>query len=265
VGRSGDVMIRTRGLVKRFAGGITAVDHLDLDVGEGELFGFLGPNGAGKTTTIRMMVGILRPTEGTITIAGHDLATEPVAAKACLGYAPDEPALYDKLTGREFLRLVAEVYRLPRGPAQARAAELLEVLDLAEQADDLLGSYSHGMRQKIVLAAALLHEPKVLILDEPTVGLDPASARLTKDVLREFCRRGGAVFMSTHILEVAQAMCTRVGIIDNGRLAAVGTVDELRRASGPGSLEDIFLRVTGHEESADAARVFGLGLGGDQS
>ena len=250
-------MIRVRGLRKCY-GSLVAVDRLDLHVREGELFGFLGPNGAGKTTTIRMMVGILRPTEGTVTIAGHDLASEPVAAKACLGYLPDEPALYDKLTGREFLRLVAEVYRLPLGPADVRITELLEVFDLSEQAGDLLGSYSHGMRQKTALAAALLHDPKVLILDEPTVGLDPKSARLAKDILREFCRRGGAVFMSTHILEVAQAMCGRVGIIDHGRLAAVGTLDELRNAAGRASLEEIFLRVTGGEESADAARVFGV-------
>ncbi len=249
-------MITVKGLTKRFAN-LVAVEDLNLQVGPGELFGFLGPNGAGKTTTIRMMVGILKPTAGSVVIAGHDLSAAPVAAKASLAYVPDEPALYEKLSGREFLRLVAEIYRLPLEPADARIGELLEVFGLTAQADDLLGSYSHGMRQKVSLAAGLLHDPKVLVLDEPTVGLDPKSARLVKDILREFCRRGGAVFMSTHILEVAQAMCTRVGIIDHGRLVAAGTLDELRRAAGAsGGLEEVFLHLTGSEESADAARAF---------
>jgi len=256
-------LIRTADLRKVF-GKHVAVDGVNLEVGEGELFGFLGPNGAGKTTTIRMLVGILKPTAGSVWIAGHDMAIEPVAAKACLGYVPDEPALYEKLTGREFLRLVADIYRVPRRVSEARIGELLDVFDLTGQADETIGGYSHGMRQKTALSAALLHDPKVLILDEPTVGLDPKTARLTKDVLKEFCRRGGTVFMSTHILEIAQAMCSRVTIIDNARLVASGTLDDLRSMAGaPGrasSLEDVFLRLTGGDESVDAARVFGVGL-----
>ncbi|MCL6580000.1 MAG: ABC transporter ATP-binding protein [Firmicutes bacterium] len=252
--------IRAEDLTKRF-GDLVAVDGVTFEVLPGELFGFLGPNGAGKTTTIKMMVGLLRPTAGKVAVAGFDLAADPVSAKARLGYVPDEPALYDKLTGREFLRLVAAVYRMDWKTVQGRVVELLELFDLSAQADDLLGGWSHGMRQKVALAAALLHEPEVLVLDEPTVGLDPRAARLVKDILREFCRRGGTVFMSTHILEIAEAMCDRVGIIDRGRLVAVGTEAELRGRVGAGdsdalTLEDVFLRVTGGPESADARRAF---------
>jgi len=252
--------IRAESLAKRF-GDLVAVDGVTFEVLPGELFGFLGPNGAGKTTTIKMMVGLLRPTAGKVAVAGFDLAADPVSAKARLGYVPDEPALYDKLTGREFLRLVAAVHRMDWKTVQRRVAELLELFDLSAQDDDLLGGWSHGMRQKVALAAALLHEPEVLVLDEPTVGLDPRAARLVKDILREFCRRGRTVFMSTHILEIAEAMCDRVAIIDRGRLVAVGTVAELRDRVGTGgsdalTLEDVFLRVTGGAESADTLRAF---------
>jgi len=255
-------LLRAEGLTKDF-GRLRAVDGLDLTLEPGELFGFLGPNGAGKTTTIKMMVGLLRPTSGRVWICGHDIWEEPVEAKARFGYVPDEPVLYSKLTGRQMLTLVADLYRMPPAKAAERISDLLDSFDLTGQADDPIAAYSHGMRQKTALAAALLPGPEVLLLDEPTVGLDPKTARLTKDALREFCRRGGAVFMSTHILEIAEIMCTRVGIIDHGRLVAAGTVEELRARADriEGSLEDIFLRLTGGEEAAEAANLLGIGAG----
>jgi len=242
-------MIEIKGLTKYY-GDLLAVDHLDLTVRPGELFGFLGPNGAGKTTTIRMMVGLLRPTEGKVYINGHDVEREPLAAKACIGYLPEIPFLYEKLTGREFLSFVAELYGVEPERARRRGDDLLRLFDLEEQADELIQGYSHGMRQKIALAGALIHEPKVLILDEPTRGLDPRSARTVKDILRRLCAQGATVFMSTHILEIAERMCDRVGIIDRGRLIACGTMEELRAQSqSPGStLEDIFLQLTGGVE-----------------
>ncbi len=257
-------LIRLTGLTKRF-GDLTAVEGLDLSVTRGELFGFLGPNGAGKTTTIRMMVGLLRPTAGEVHIAGRDMATDSIAAKARLGYVPDEPVLYDKLSGLEFLQLAADVYRVPAERARARAAELLDVFGLSDRAGDPIGAYSRGMRRRLALVAALLHEPEVLVLDEPTSALDPKAARLIKDVLRDFCRRGGTVFMSTHILEIAEAMCSQVGIIDRGRLIAVGTLDELRALAEPGgngraaTLEDVFLRLTGDEGTFEADEPFDTG------
>ena len=201
-----------------------AVNDLSLTVGAGEVFGFLGPNGAGKTTTIKMIVGLLKPTAGLVKVAGYDVQTQPLLAKASSGYVPDTPNLYAKLTGRELLRFVGDLYDQDRQQAVRRMDELLRMFDLADAADETLDSYSHGMQQKASLAAALMHDPKVLILDEPTVGLDPKSARLIKDILRQFADRGAAVLLSTHILEIAERMCDRIGIINKGELIAAGSV-----------------------------------------
>ncbi|MGE5528139.1 MAG: ABC transporter ATP-binding protein [Patescibacteria group bacterium] len=252
-------MIETSDLTKSF-GKLLAVDRLNLRVEPGELFGFLGPNGAGKTTTIKMLIGILRPTSGRAVVAGVDVAADPVAAKARLGYVPDTPNLYERLTAVEFLRFVGEIHRLDRRLADRRIANLLELFELKDRARELLGGYSHGMKQKVCLAAALLPEPRVIFLDEPTVGLDPRSARLFKDILRELCAKGTTVFMSTHILEIAERMCDRVGIIQAGRLIQVGSLADLRRgaadcpARAEMSLEDLFLELTGGAEAEEISR-----------
>lgn len=250
-------LIETQNLTKRF-GEKVAVDDVTFDVFSGEIFGFLGPNGAGKTTTIKMIVGLLQPTSGTARIAGYNVTEQALRAKAVSGYVPDEPNLYAKLSGRELLRFVADLYGLDRGRAERRAEELLRLFDLTGAADDPIDTYSHGMQQKTALAAGLLHDPRVLVLDEPTVGLDPKSARLIKDILRQFANRGAAVFLSTHILEIAERMCDRIGIINQGRLIAIGTMDELRAmgtGAAGGSLEDIFLELTGGAEYAAIAEV----------
>jgi len=249
-------LIETRNLTKSY-GQKTAVQDVSFDVFGGEVFGFLGPNGAGKTTTIKMIVGLLQPTSGSIRVAGYDVRTQPLQAKAVSGYVPDTPNLYAKLTGRELLRFVGDLYNLEPRHAAQRAEELLRVLDLSSAADDTVDSYSHGMQQKASLAAALMHDPKVLVLDEPTVGLDPKSARLIKDILRQLADRGAAVFLSTHILEIAERMCDRIGIINNGSVIAAGTMDELRSLgkAGETSLEDIFLSLTGGAEAAEIAEI----------
>jgi len=249
-------LIETRSLVKRY-GDKLAVNNVSLEVHSGEVFGFLGPNGAGKTTTIKMIVGLLQPTSGVVIVAGYDVQSQPLAAKAASGYVPDTPNLYAKLTGRELLRFVGDLYGLDRKQASQRADELLRVLDLSTVADNTVDSYSHGMQQKASLAAALVHDPKVLVLDEPTVGLDPKSARLIKDILRQMADRGAAVFLSTHILEIAERMCDRIGIINKGELIAVGTMEELRSLGKAGevSLEDIFLGLTGGAEEAEIAEI----------
>jgi ABC-2 type transport system ATP-binding protein len=251
-------LIETNNLVKKY-GDKLAVDDVSFQVQAGEIFGFLGPNGAGKTTTIKMIVGLLRPTTGLVRVAGFDVVAQPVQAKAACGYVPDEPNLYAKLTGRELLRFVGDLYGLDKAQAAHRSEELLRLFGLSEAADDTTDSYSHGMQQKTSLAAALVHDPKVLILDEPTVGLDPKSARLIKDLLRQIADRGAAIMLSTHILEIAQNMCDRIGIINQGKLIAVGTMDQLRHAEGgqgESSLEDIFLSLTGGAEFAEIAEVF---------
>jgi ABC-2 type transport system ATP-binding protein len=249
------VLIETSHLVKSY-GDKLAVDQVSFQVREGEIFGFLGPNGAGKTTTIKMIVGLLRPTAGLVKVGGFDVVQQPLQAKAACGYVPDEPNLYAKLTGRELLRFVGDLYGLERTQATRRSEELLRLFGLMEAADDTTDSYSHGMKQKTSLAAALVHDPRVLVLDEPTVGLDPKSARLIKDILRQMADRGAAVMLSTHILEIAQNMCDRIGIINKGRLIAAGTMDELRQlGQGESSLEDIFLSLTGGAEDAEIAEV----------
>jgi ABC-2 type transport system ATP-binding protein len=249
-------LIETRNLVKQY-GDKPAVNDVSFQVYGGEVFGFLGPNGAGKTTTIKMIVGLLQPTSGIVKVAGYDVQTQPLASKAASGYVPDTPNLYAKLTGRELLYFVADLYNLDRKQVAHRIDELLRMFDLTEAADDTLDSYSHGMQQKASLAAALIHDPRVLVLDEPTVGLDPKSARLIKDILRQIADRGAAVMLSTHILEIAERMCDRIGIINKGQLVAVGTLEELRALgkSGEASLEDIFLGLTGGAEVAEISGI----------
>lgn len=250
-------LVTTRHLLKKY-GDKTAVDDVSFDIHAGEIFGFLGPNGAGKTTTIKIIVGLLQPTSGQVMVAGYDVQTQPQQAKAIAGYVPDTPNLYPKLTGRELLRFVGDLYNLDRKQVERRVEELLRLFDLDAAGDDTIDSYSHGMQQKTALAAALVHDPRVLILDEPTVGLDPKSARLIKDILRQLADRGAAIFLSTHILEIAERMCDRIGIIHQGRLIAAGTMDELRDTSTGltnGSLEDIFLELTGGAEYAEIAEV----------
>jgi ABC-2 type transport system ATP-binding protein len=226
-----------------------AVKNLSLHVEPGELFGFLGPNGAGKTTTIKMIAGLLQPTSGRILIAGHDLAKEPVEAKQALGFIPDRPFLYEKLSASEFLRFVAGIYGFDGASLNGRVDELLSLVELHDVRGELIESFSHGMKQRLVMAAAFVHDPRVIVVDEPMVGLDPKGARLIKRVFREYCDRGQTVFVSTHTLEVAQELCDRIGIILAGELVALGTMDELRAkvANEQQDLEDIFLCLTGGE------------------
>jgi len=246
-------MIELKALTKRY-GSFTAVDSIDLKVPRGELFGFLGPNGAGKTTTLRMIAGILQPSAGTVHIGGMDIATHPIAAKTILGYIPDRPFIYEKLTGVEFLRFVAGLYSQNGKEIEHRGRELLTLFDLDQWRDELVESYSHGMRQKLIISSAFIHKPDVIVVDEPMVGLDPKAARILKDLFREYTRRGHTIMMSTHTLEVAEALCDRIGIIQHGKIRALGTMDELRHssASGSGGLEEIFLKLTGE----NAAREF---------
>ncbi len=246
-GMDGVASLRFDGVSKTYRGASRpAVDGLSLEVRGGEIFGFLGPNGAGKTTTIKMAVGLLVPDRGAVIVNGHDIAVEPVAAKAQIGYVPDSPDVYDRLTGLEYLNLVADVFGVSRAERRRRIGELADMFELAPALRDIVQSYSHGMKQKLALTAALLHDPPVFILDEPMVGLDPRSSRLFKDLIRSHCDKGHVVFFSTHILEVAERLCDRVGIIHKGRLIACGTVDELRerRKHAQESLEDIFLELT---------------------
>jgi len=247
-------MIKLTNLVKRY-GDFTAVNSINLEVPRGELFGFLGPNGAGKTTTLRMIAGILRPTSGTIHIGDVNLTANPIAAKSILGFIPDRPFIYEKLTGAEFLRFVAGLYDQEGAQVEHRARELLALFDLEEWRDELVESYSHGMRQKLIISSAFVHRPEVIVVDEPMVGLDPKAARILKDLFREYCNRGHTIMMSTHTLEVAESMCDRIGIIQGGVIRALGTMAELRASahSGTEGLEQIFLRLTG--ENAARALV----------
>jgi ABC-2 type transport system ATP-binding protein len=239
-------MIRVAGLVKRY-GSFTAVDGVDLDVEPGEIHGFLGPNGAGKTTTIRIIAGLLRPTAGRVTIAGHDLEREPEAAKGALGFIPDRPFLYEKLTAGEFLRFHAGLFGLAGNGVEARVASMLELFELSRWEGELVESFSHGMKQRLVMCAAFLHKPRAVVVDEPMVGLDPRGARLIKQVFRALSREGVSILMSTHTLEVAEEMCDRITIILRGRILARGTVDDLRALAGSEDeqLTPVFLKLTG--------------------
>ncbi|HVE34855.1 MAG TPA: ABC transporter ATP-binding protein [Gemmatimonadaceae bacterium] len=249
-------MIKLTNLTKRY-GSFTAVNSINLEVPRGELFGFLGPNGAGKTTTLRMIAGILRPTGGTVEIGGVNVVNEPVAAKSKLGFIPDRPFIYEKLTGAEFLRFVAGLYGQKGPEIEHRARELLALFDLEEWRDELVESYSHGMRQKLIISSAFVHRPEVIVVDEPMVGLDPKAARILKDLFREYTRRGHTVMMSTHTLEIAEGMCDRIAIIQNGVIRAAGTMADLRATaeSGAMGLEQIFLRLTGENAARELVDV----------
>jgi len=249
-------MIQLFDLTKRY-GSFTAVDRVTLTVPKGSLYGFLGPNGAGKTTTLRMIAGILRPSAGRVLIGGDDVATHPLAAKMRLGFIPDRPFVYDKLTGAEFLRFVAGLYGQEGPVVERRVDELLDVFELATWKNELIESYSHGMRQKLIISSALIHRPEVIVVDEPMVGLDPRAARLLKDLFRGFVGRGGTVLMSTHTLEIAEAICDRLAIIQGGRIVASGAMPDLRRQHDAGDLglEDLFLRLTGGTAAMELKQV----------
>ena len=241
-------MIELTNLTKRY-GTTLAVDRLSLSVPPGEIFGFIGPNGAGKTTTIRMLAGVLGPTEGTVSIAGIPMEKDPEGAKRIIGFIPDRPFLYEKLTGMEFMRFIADLYGFSNGLVQQRAEGLLKQFSLFDWGDHLIEAYSHGMKQRLVIASALLHDPRLIIVDEPMVGLDPAGIRMVKDLFRDLACRGTTIFMSTHTLEIAEDLCDRIGVIHNGRLVALGTTGDLRGTARlqEGDLEEVFLRLTGQE------------------
>ena len=237
-------MIRLEGLTKRF-GELTAVDHLDLEVAPGEFFAFIGPNGAGKTTTIKLIAGLLKPSEGRITLCGHDVQKDYLVSKSLLSYIPDQPYLYDKLTGREFLSFVGSMYDLPSQEIKSKLSRLSETFELDGFIDELCETYSHGMKQRVVVTAALLHDPKVIVVDEPMVGLDPKGVNTLKRVLKDCAAAGATIFMSTHTLGLAEEVADRVGIINRGRLIALGPLDDIRRlARTDGRLEEAFLRLT---------------------
>lgn len=252
-------MLSIRNVSKSYQKGeVKAVDGLTLEVPAGEIYGFLGPNGAGKTTTIKLVVGLLRPDKGSIFVDGVDVVQNPLEAKRRIGYVPDYPQLYDKLTGLEYLNFIGDVFGVPTEVRRRRLGELLEMFELADAVRDLVQSYSHGMKQKLAVTAAVLPDPKLLILDEPMTGLDPKSAALFKELMRQRCDQGKAVFFSTHILDVAERVCDRIAIINHGRLIAHGTLEELRRmAAGETTLEEIFLDLT--EEADDKATAGAAG------
>ena len=237
-------MIETNNLTKRF-GAKTAVNALNLNIGAGEFFCFLGPNGAGKTTTIKMLTGLLKPSAGNASLGGFDIQLDPVKTKSILGYIPDTPFLYDKLTGREFMRFVAGLYQLPKSALNGTSEELLELFEVRHVGDQLIENYSHGMRQKLSFASCFLHDPKIVIVDEPWVGLDPKNIRFVKEYLKQKTREGLTVFMSTHTLSLIEDVADRIGIIHNGKLLHTGTIDDILKLSeNPGSLEDVFLELT---------------------
>lgn len=236
-------MIELRGVSKLF-GSKRAVDNLDLTVQPGELYAFLGPNGAGKTTTIKMICGLLRPTEGTVKVGGHP--AESTEARRLLGYIPDQPYLYDKLTGREFLKFVVEMYGVPSSAGPPKIDELIDTFEMGDFIDELCENYSQGMKQRVVFASALVHDPRILVVDEPLVGLDPRSARIVKNMFVSMARGGAAVLMSIHLLAIAEELADTIGIIDHGRMLAVGSMDDLReQVQDDGGLEELFLKLTG--------------------
>ena len=239
-------MIEIQGLCKSYnKGAVKAVENLDLTVKPGEIFGFLGPNGAGKTTTIKMMVGLLKADGGNVKINGFDTQKEPLRVKESISYVPDNPEVYEKLTGIEYLNFLGDVYGVPGPVRKEKVSRFLDLFELKGAVNDLIQSYSHGMRQKLVLIGAILHEPQVFILDEPMVGLDPKSANNLKKYMREHCDSGKTVFFSTHVLEVAERLCDRIGIINQGKLIACGNMDELKAQSqNKETLENIFLELT---------------------
>lgn len=242
-----DPIIQAIGLTKSY-GEVLAADNVSFEVMPGEIVGFLGPNGAGKTTTIKMITGLLSPTSGQAIVGGHNIQTDAIAAKAMIGYVPDTPNLYDKLSAEEYLRFVGQLYRVPSDMVEKRMREMLGLFELSEVAGNYLDTYSHGMQQKVAMTGAFIHDPAIVFMDEPTVGLDPRSARLIKDLMIAKRNVGHSILFSTHILEIAQNMCDRVIIINKGKVVADARVDELRKLSGDQSLEDIFLELTGSKE-----------------
>jgi ABC-2 type transport system ATP-binding protein len=238
-------MIELKGITKKY-GEFRAVENLNLTVARGEIFGFLGPNGAGKTTTIKIIAGVLQPSAGTVTIGGIDMLKHPEAAKHKIGFIPDRPYLYEKLTGMEFLKFTADLYGVPDDVYRAKASRNLEMFSLADWSDELIESYSHGMKQRLIMCAALLHDPEIIIVDEPMVGLDPAAIIMVKALLQSLARSGVSVFMSTHTLSVAEDTCDRVGIIHRGRLIASGTTADLQREADVSAtdFEKVFLNLT---------------------
>ncbi len=251
-------MIRIENVFKKF-GDKEVIHDLSLQVPKGELFAYLGPNGAGKTTTIKMLTGLLKPTAGRILIKGHDIENEPLEAKRGISYVPDLPYLYEKLTSQEFLRFIGNLYGVDGPLLEEKIDHFLTLFDLQEFGDFLIEDLSHGMRQRLVFGAALLHDPEIMIIDEPMVGLDPKSARLVKDILRERADNGATVFMSTHSLSVAEELADRIGILNHGRLTTVTTFQELKEMSGEDArLEDIFLQMT--EEKTVPLRIADCGL-----
>jgi ABC-2 type transport system ATP-binding protein len=237
-------MIKLHELTKDY-GTTIAVNKLSLNVAAGEIYGFIGPNGAGKTTTIRLMGGILAPTSGDIIIGGLDMAQNPVEAKQMIGFVPDRPFLYEKLTGMEFLRFSADLYNVRHDTFPQKAQQLLQQFALADWADELIEAYSHGMKQRLIIASALLHDPRILIIDEPMVGLDPAAVRMVKDILKELAAHQTTIFISTHTLSIAEDLCHRIGLIHKGMLLAQGTLDELKHIAnlGEARLEEVFLTI----------------------
>jgi ABC-2 type transport system ATP-binding protein len=248
-------MIQIHNLSKNF-GKLRAVDNLNLDIKQGEFFAFLGPNAAGKTTTIKMLTGLIRPSAGRCIVHGHDIQKSPEAAKAILSYVPDFPFLYEKLTCREFMQFVGDIFNMEKSVVERKIAELFETFHLEEYVGELTENLSHGTRQRLVIASALLHDPKVFIIDEPMVGLDPTHARIVKTELKQRSRDGVTVFLSTHTLSVAEEMADRIGIINHGRLIALGTVEELRKQTAEsGALEKVFLSIVDAEEKMKEERV----------
>ena len=242
-------MIQIHNLTKHY-GKLAAVDGLNLEVPAGQIFGFLGPNGAGKTTTIRVMMGILKATSGRVLLNGYDVVTEAQKAKAIAGFIPDRPFIYEKLSGKEFLQFVGKLHRMDSSELRQRIAQLLGHLELTAWQDELVESFSHGMKQRLVVCAALIHEPRILIVDEPMVGMDPKGARTLKDLFRALAKSGTTIFLSTHSISVAEEICDRIGIIQKGRLIACGTMAELhRQAEGNhANLESVFLELTREQE-----------------
>ena len=238
-------MIELKDLTKRY-GHLVAVNRLNLSIARGEIFGFIGPNGAGKTTTLRMMGGILAPSEGSVIIGGMDMAVEPERVKKSIGFIPDRPFVYEKLTGKEFLRFTADLFGIKDAAFHEKSDKILKQFALEDWADELIESYSHGMKQRLIMSAAILHDPEAIIVDEPMVGLDPAGVRMIKRLFRDLAREGTTLFMSTHTLALAEDVCDRIGIIHKGVLIAIGTVEELRRSAQvrEGDLEKVFLILT---------------------
>ncbi len=240
-------MIIIKNLTKHY-GNLTAVSGLNLDISAGECFGFLGPNGAGKTTTIKLLAGLLKPNDGTIKISGYDIQKDPQKVKGIIGYIPDKPFIYEKLTGGEFLDFVAELYQVNGNFVREKREELLNLFAIKDFENELVEAYSHGMRQKLVITAALIHNPKVIIVDEPMVGLDPKGMRQVKEIFKQLTKSGVTIFMSTHTMSVAQEMCHRIGIINKGKLIALGNMNDLQKQAQVSSgLEDVFLQLTSSE------------------